>query len=116
MVQAKEHENERRTDHNMSGRFKFEDRFSGRIGEYIMEYLKIYEWALMDYKLFNAQVLQPGHNLFDEKSNLLYRDKVAPAYSDYGQAKPLLICNYNSIGRQSRVWEYLQGIIRKGII
>lgn len=113
---AREQENERRIAHNMSQRFKREEKFSGKLGEDILEYLKTYEEACMDYKLSEPQVLQYLHNLFDGESKRFYREKVAPSANNYGQAKNFLVRNYSSPSRQNRIRQFLQGLTLKGII
>lgn len=42
----------------MSHCFKRKEKFSGKLGEDVMEYLKTYEEASVDYILAEAQLLQ----------------------------------------------------------
>lgn len=59
----------------MSQRFKHEEKGFSKLGEDVMEYLKTFKEACVDYKLSKAQVLQYLHNLFDGEPNRFYSEK-----------------------------------------
>lgn len=60
--------------------------------------------------LSEAQVSQYLHNIFDGEAKCFYRDKVAPAFNNYGPGKVFFIRNYNSISRQICIRQLLQGV------
>lgn len=67
------HDSESKLAHNISQRFKNEDRFTGKLGENIEEYLGNYEVACEDYNLSETQKLRHLHNLFDEDAKRFFR-------------------------------------------
>lgn len=62
----------------MSQRFKHEEKSSGKLNQDVIEYLKTYEEASVDYKLLEAQLLQTLHNFVDSDTKHLNREMVVP--------------------------------------
>lgn len=82
----------------------------------MIEYLRTYKEAFVDYKLSEAQILQYLHNQFVSDPKRFYRTKVVPAFNNYARAKVFWIRNYSSIRRQICMRQYLSGLSLKRIM
>ena len=99
-----------RDRHNISQRFKKEDRFTGKIGEDINEYFENYELAAEDYSVSSTQKHRYLHNLFEEEAKRFYRSEVQTDSLSYEDARLKMEKEFNSFTRQNRVRQYLQGL------
>lgn len=70
MNQAREKDKERKNAHITFQPFKFEEKFSRKLGTDIIAYLKTYEEACMEYKLSEARELQYVNNFFGGEAKL----------------------------------------------
>lgn len=103
-------EDERKIAHSIAQRFKRDERFTGKLGEDINEFLSNYNEAALDYNLSQSQKFRYVHNLFDGEAKRFFRDQVFPQCDNYPSAAAQMIAEYNNITRQNRVRQYLQGI------
>lgn len=105
-----EHHDDRKIAHNMAVRFKKDDKFSGKIGEDVNEYIFNYKEAAIDYELSTDQMLKYFHNLFDGEAKSFYRHHVQTYCTSFEEASTKIQLEFNSIARQNRVRKYLQSL------
>lgn len=101
---------ERKAAHNISQRFKKEERITGKLGESVHESLANYVEACEAYGLNEAQKLQYLHNLFDGEAKQFFRAYVQNMSNCNQIAAQKMILELNNITRQNRVRKYLQGL------
>lgn len=82
----------------------------------MIEYLKTFKEACVDYRSSEAQVLQNLQKLFDDEPKRFYMEKVATIVNIYVQAKAFLSQKYSSVIRQIHMRQYLQGLSLKAIM
>jgi phage-related protein len=64
--------------HSMATRFKIEQKFTGKLGEDLTEYISNYMDAANDYNLTNQQKMDFMHHLLDGEAKRFYREKFYP--------------------------------------
>ena len=62
--------------HNVASHFKREDRYTGKIGEEINEFINNYCDAVSDYGLSTEQMLKYFPNVFDREAKRFFRSNV----------------------------------------
>lgn len=113
---AREQEDERRLAHNISQRFKKDDKFTGKLGENLQDFLNNYEEACIDYSFTPEQKLKYLHNLFEGEAKAFYREHVFTVCHSYPEACNTLLAKFNNISRQIRVRQYLQSLSLNAIV
>ena len=96
--------------HNISSRFKREERYSGRIGEDINEVVDNYCDAADDYNLNEDQKLRYFHKVFDGEAKRFYRTSIAGTQVSFDSAVQRMLQEFHSIPRQNRVRKLLQNL------
>eukprot|EP00171_Calliarthron_tuberculosum_P001155 IDg1155t1 len=100
-----------KTAHSIAMRFKDSSaKFSGDIGESWMEYVAEYQQVARDYNLSPSQKLQFLHNLVRGDAKRFYLNSVESHVNTFRQAVDMISMEYNSVVRQNRVKNYLNGL------
>ena len=102
--------------HNISSRFKKDDRYTGKIGEDIQEAINNYRDCAEDFHLGDEQMLRFFHNIFDGEAKRFYRSHVIQRATDFNSAASLMVKEFNSLTRQNRVRKLLQNLRLSRII
>jgi hypothetical protein len=94
--------------HSMATRFKIEQKFTGKLGEDLTEYISNYMDAANDYNLTNQQKMDFMHHLLDGEAKRFYREKVLSSCTNFAEATAMMQAEFNSLTRQNRVRKHLQ--------
>ena len=103
-------QDERRLANNLSSRTQKEDRFSGKIGEDIMQFLAEYDDLSKDFALSEDQKLKYFHLIFDDQAKRYYRESIANSVSTFKEARDMLVKHYNSPTRRDQVRTHLESL------
>lgn len=97
--------------HNVAMRLKDSDqKFSGDLAECWEDFKDEYDQIAEDYDLDDDQRFRYLHNLLRKDAHRFYLDSVRPNASTYEEAVTLLEKEYNSVVRQTRVKNHLNGL------
>ena len=107
---------ERHIAHNLSNRFRKDDKFTGKLGEDIDEFIANYDDAVSDFALSGIQQLKYFHLVFDGEAKQFYRRNIANKADSYEIACSLMRNEYNSFTRQNHVRKFLQGLRLQAIM
>lgn len=107
---------EDRTAHNLATRFKFTEKLTGNLGEYLYEHIENYLDAANDYKLDNLRKLLFFQNIFDGEAKKFYRQNVMGTSQPFIEACTKTKQEYNTITRQNTVRKYLQSLRLNSIV
>jgi hypothetical protein len=94
--------------HSMATRFKAEQKFAGKLGEELSEYISNNKDAANDYNLSAKQKLDYMHRVLDGKAKRFYREKILLSCATFAEATGMMQEEFNSLPRQSRVRKLLQ--------
>lgn len=100
----------RKVAHNLATRFKFTDKFFGKLGEEISKSINRYMDAANDYDIIGDHKLKYFHNIFDGEARQFYHAKVDGIADTFGFVGHLMRPEFNSITRQKRVRQCLQNL------
>jgi hypothetical protein len=91
--------------HSMATRFKAEQKFTGKLGEYLTEYISNYMDAANDYNLSLKQKLDYMHHVLDGESKSFYREDIISSSSSatFAEASIMMKEEFNSLTRHNRV-------------
>lgn len=92
------------------------DRFTEKLGKDVLDFIKNYEKACLDYNLLDVQQLCSFHNLFDEEAKHFYRNKVQPICKSYRLANVTIIAHYSNFNRLNGVRQYLQTVTMENLM
>ena len=87
--------------HNISSRFKKEDRYTGKIGEDIHDEINSYRDCAQDFHLSDEQMLRFFHNVLDGEAKRYYRSHVIQHAQGFNSATLLMVNEFNSLKRQN---------------
>lgn len=97
--------------HNVAMRLKDSDqKFSGDLAECWEDFKDEYEQICEDYNLTEEQRFKYLHNLLRKDAHRFFLDSVKPVAKSYSGAVELLEKEYNSVVRQTRVKNHLNGL------
>lgn len=101
---------ERKVAHNIAIRFKKDEKFSGKIGEDINEFIAFYMETAVDDELSSTKKLKYFHNLFDQEGRRYNRNYVQHNCHKFEEACIKLQDDFSSIARQNVIRKYLQDL------
>jgi hypothetical protein len=93
--------------HSMATRFKIEQKFTGKLGEDLTEYISNYMDATNDYNLTNQQKMDFMHHLLDGEAKRFYREEVLSSCTNFAEATAMMQAEFNSLTRQNVVRKHL---------
>ena len=96
--------------HNISSRFKKEDRYTGKSEKIFMNAVNNCRDCAQDFHLSDEQMLRFFHNVFDGEAKRYYRSHVIQHAQDFNSATLLMVNEFNSLTRQSRARKRLQNL------
>jgi len=108
--------NERKLAQSLSSLFRREDRFSGKVGEDINEFINSYSEACLDFEMNATQKLKFFHRIFEGEAKTFYRNNIAHKVGSFNEAIVVMRNEYSSIARQNRVRKFLQGLSLRSIM
>lgn len=82
---------EKKPAHNVSQRLTNNEKWFGRLGEHVHEYVNNYAEVFLHFILSEEEKLRFLQNLFDREPKHFYRDRIASTCSTYDDAKQLFI-------------------------
>jgi Zinc knuckle len=94
--------------HSMATRLKADQKFTGKLGEDLTEFISTYMDAANDYYLFSKQKLDHMHHLLDGEAKRFYREKMLSSCATFAEATSMMQEEFNSLTRQNRVRKHLQ--------
>jgi hypothetical protein len=92
----------------MATRFKIEQKFTGKLGEDLTEYVSNYMDAAKDYDLTNKKNLDFMHHLLDREAKRFYRENVLSFCTNCAEATAMMQEDFNSLTRQNCVRKHQQ--------
>jgi hypothetical protein len=94
--------------HSMATRFKAEQKFTGKLGEYLTEYISNYMDAANDCNLSAKQKLEYMHHLLDGEAKRFYREMILSSCATFAEATGMMQEEFNSLTSVNRVRRHLQ--------
>jgi hypothetical protein len=92
-------------------RFKAEQKFTGKFGEDLAEYISNYMDAANDYNLSTKQRLECMNHLLDGEAKRFYREKILSSCATFAEATSMMQEEFNSLTKQNRVRKHLQKVL-----
>jgi hypothetical protein len=94
----------------MATRFKADQKFTGRLGEDLTNYISNYMDAANDYNISEKQKLDYMHHVLDGEAKRFYREKILSSCATFAEASSIMQEEFNSLTRHNRVRKHLQNL------